>query len=118
MKFRPRPRSDGSPAPEADGLDGPNWNIVVQSVTAAHNGDPDGHGAPLMRVAVGDATAGRYLQYLLRYRVAALLGRRPTAGDLHDLTERFSPDFAKVVRGDRSQLENTLLTVFNLAPED
>lgn len=119
MRLRWRRRSETDAlATEYDGLDGRNWKIVVESATAAHRGDPDDHGAPLMRVAVKDATPGLYLQYLLRYRVAAILGRRPTADDLHDLTDRFYPDFAKIIRGDRTQLEDTLLTVFDLVPEE
>lgn len=47
-----------------------------------------------------------------------LLRRRPSAEDLHELAVRFYPEFTRLIRGDESRLENTLLTVFGLAPED
>jgi hypothetical protein len=104
-----------------DGLDGLSWDVLCQSLAAAHRGDPDAHVAPLLRYereVPHDTQAGIYLWYLLRYRVAELLGRRPSSEDLHALAERFYPAFAKLIRGDVRQLEDTLLTVFGLAPAD
>jgi hypothetical protein len=69
------------------------------------------------RDAPADAKAGVYLWFLLRYRVAELLGRRPSPEDLHALAVRFGPEFAKLIRGDQSRLEDTLLTVFELAAD-
>ena len=104
-----------------DGLDGLSWDVLCQSVVAAHRGDAEAHVAPLLRYereVPRDGRAGLYLWYLLRYRVAELVGRRPGPEDLHALAERFYPPFAKLIRADRSQLEDTLLTVFGLTAED
>lgn len=104
-----------------DGLDTLNWELLRQSVTAAHQGDADAHVAALHRLeeeAPIDAKVGAYLWFLLRYRVADLLGRRPEERDLRELAMRFYPKFSKLIRGDQRQLEDTLLTVFEFAPED
>jgi hypothetical protein len=111
----------GDADPEEDGLDGLSWDVLYQSVAAAHRGDDEAHVAPLLRYereVPHDGRAGLYLWYLLRYRVAELLGRRPGQEDLHALAGCIYPAFAKLIRGDRSQLEDTLLTVFGLAAED
>lgn len=107
-------------APPADGLDALSWDTLCQSAVAAHRGDAEAHVAPLLRLereAPLDTKAGLYLWYLLRYRVAELMGRKPSAEDLHALAERFYPKFAKLIRGDQRQLEDTLLSVFALAAE-
>jgi hypothetical protein len=105
----------------ADGLDDVNWDLLRQSVIAANSGDAEAHVAALQRLeheAPVDAKAGAYLWYLLRYRIAVLLGRRPHPQDLHDLAGRYYPEFSKLIRGDRSRFEDTLLTVFEFAPVD
>ncbi len=104
-----------------DGLDVANWNLLRESIAAAYRGDAGAHVAALRRLERDvpvDAQAGAYLWYLLRYRLAVLLGRRPSPEDLHELAERFYPQFAKLIRGGQAQLENTLLTVFDLAAAD
>jgi hypothetical protein len=115
-----RRASTGDAGPADDGLDGLSWDVLCQSVAAAHRGDAQAHAAPLLRYereVPRDTRAGVYLWYLLRYRVAELLGRRPSPEDLHALAERSYPAFARLIRGDRSQLEDTLFTVFGLACE-
>ena len=110
---------DGNRA--GDGLDGLSWDALCQSMAAAHSGNAEAHLAPLLRyerAAPEDTSAGIYLWFLLRYRVAELLGRRPGREDLQAVAERYYPQFAKLIRGDKSQFEDTLLTVFSLAPED
>lgn len=110
--------ADVDSAPPAEGLDALTWDTLCQSVAAAHRGDAEAHVAPLLRLereAPHDTKVGLYLWYLLRYRVAELLGRKPSPGDLHALAERFYPEFAKLIRGEHSQLEDTLLSVFALA---
>jgi hypothetical protein len=99
-----------------DGLDNANWQLLREILIAAHQGDAEGHVAALLRLerdVPADAKAGAYLWYLLRYRVAALLGRRPRPEDLHELAQRYAPKFAKLVRGGQGELEDTLLTVFD-----
>ena len=118
---RSRQARAGAAAAADDGLDGPNWDLLLESVAAAHRGDAEAHVAPLRRLGhevPADAKAGAYLWYLLRYQVAVLLGRKPSAEDLHELAVRFYPGFARLIRGDESRLEDTFLTVFGLAPED
>lgn len=104
----------------ADGLDARSWDALWQSVPAAHRGDAEAHVVPLLRYerdAPADVRAGVYLWFLLRYRVAELLGRRPSPEDLHVLAVRFHPEFARLVLGDQRRLEDTLLTVFALAAD-
>jgi hypothetical protein len=104
-----------------DGLDSATWELLRESVIAAHQGDAEGHAAALLRLERDlpvDIKAGAYLWYLLRYRVAALLGRRPRPDDLHELAQRFSPKFAKLVRSGQGELEDMLLTVFNFAARE
>lgn len=111
------PDDAGIPAAPGDGLDPVSWAAVCESTAAAHRGDAHAHVTPLLRLEremPNDPRAGLYLWYLLRYRVAELLGRKPNAEDLHALAERFYPAFAKLIHGDRDQLENTVLTVFAL----
>ena len=72
------------------------------------------------RVPISSASlnSSRLLPWvLLRYRVAEMLGRRPSPQDLHSLAERYYPQFSKLIRGDQRQLEDTLLTVFAFAAE-
>jgi len=101
-----------------DGLDVANWSLLREIVIAAQKGDAEGHATALLRLERDlpvDIKAGAYLWYLLRYRVAVLVGRRPGPEDLHDLAQRFAPSFARLIRDSQSELEETLLTVFNFA---
>jgi hypothetical protein len=111
----------GTPSSAGDGLDERTWETLCESTEAAHRGDADGHVAPLLRFereTPDDSTVGFYLWYLLRYRVAEVLGRRPSAEDLHSLAQRYNPQFSRLIHGDQRQLEDTLLSVFALADED
>jgi hypothetical protein len=105
----------------ADGLDEPTWGILCESTEAAHRGDARAHVAPLLRleqVPPHDIVVGFYLWYLLRYRVAEMLGGRPSPQDLHALAGRYCPHFSKLIHGDQRQLEDTLMSVFAFADED
>lgn len=119
MKFtsrRNRPANAVDADQASDGLDTANWELLREVVTAAHQGDAEGHVAALLRLerdVPADAKAGAYLWYLLRYRVAAQLGRRPRPEDLHELAQRYAPKLAKLIRGGQDELEDTLLTVFH-----
>jgi hypothetical protein len=73
-----RTAAGAKPANPGDGLDLRSWETVCESATAAHGGDASGHAAPLMRFekeSPHDTRVGIYLWYLLRYRVAEMLGR-------------------------------------------
>jgi hypothetical protein len=112
--------ADVDSAPPADGLDALSWDALCRSAVAAYRGDAEAHVAPLLRrewEAPHDTRVGLYLWYLLRYRVAELVGRKPSPEDLHALAERFYPKFDKLIRGDQRQLEDTMLSVFALAAE-
>jgi hypothetical protein len=118
---RSRPAGSADGAPAAGGLDSLNWALLAGSVMSAHRGDAGAHVAALRRLerdVPAGARVGAYLWYLLRYRVVAMLGRRPGPEDVRELARRFWPEFAKLIRGDHSQLEDTLLTVFRFAAED
>lgn len=105
----------------ADGLDTANWDLLCESIAAAHRGNAEAHASALRRLENDlpvDVKAGAYLRYLLRYRIAVILGHRPSHEDLVQISENFYPKFARIIRGDRSQFEDTILTVFELASED
>lgn len=119
MRFTSRRNRSVSPVPADqadDGLDTANWELLREIVTAAYQGDAESHVAALLRLereVPTDAKAGAYLWFLLRYRVSALLGRRPRPEDLHELAQRYAPKFAKLIRGGQAELEDTLFTVFD-----
>lgn len=99
-----------------DALDRAAWESLSGVILAASHGDANAH-AEVFRRRPGQATAeGRraslYLWYLLRYRVAEVLGRRPSPEDLGDLAARTYPRFALLIRQDVGQLEATFQTVF------
>lgn len=115
-KRRERSVETGTPDPAA-GLDARAWAVVCESATAAHHGDAGAHIAPLLRYeqeAPLDMMAGAYLRYLLRCRVAELVGGRPGVEDLQALAGRHYPAFSRLIRGAERQLADTLLTVFDL----
>jgi hypothetical protein len=102
-------------------LDELRWRLLSEAVTEAHRGNPGAAHAAWNRletdVPAGGQAAG-YLWYLLRYRIADYLGRRPTDEDLRRLARRRHPRYARVLQGDAQELEDMLLSVFNLIPED
>jgi hypothetical protein len=103
----------------ADGLDDVNWDLLRQSVIAANSGDAEAHVAALQRhehEAPVDDKAGAYLWYLLRYRVAVLLGRRPRPQDLHDLAGRYYPEFSRLIRGIGADSRTRSLLYSSLRP--
>lgn len=120
-KRRERSVETGTPDPAAV-LDARAWAVVCESATAAHHGNPGAHVASLLRyeqeAPATDSTVAAYLSYLLRYRVAELVGGKPAAEDLHALADRFYPAFSRLIRGDQRQLADTLLTVFEIAEQD
>lgn len=121
MKWALRRKTESGTPDLADGLDRRAWAVVWESAAAAHRGSARAHVAPLLRYereAPRDVMVGVYLWYLLRYRVAELIAARPDADDLHVLADRYYPTFSKLIRGDKSQLADTLLTAFELAAED
>jgi hypothetical protein len=93
-------------------------------IMAASRGDNEGvHKAAtrMAREVPDDGVAGTYLWYLVHHRVLRLLGRTPTAEDLRLLAEDANPRFARALpaaRTDRTILERTLWTFFDLAAED
>lgn len=98
-----------------DALDVAAWGALRTAILAASKGDADAHAA-VFRLWPGDAAAeGRraslYLWYLLRYRIAEVVGRRPSPEDLRDLAVRAYPRFALLIRRDVEQLEATFRTV-------
>lgn len=108
----------------ADGLDEPIWQVLCESVLAAHDGDAKAHASALMRfgedvpVPSMDIRAGAYLWYLLRYRIGTILGHRPSREELAQLAGEFYPDFSRIVRVDQSRLEDVLLTVSEMASKE
>lgn len=114
--------SSGSPFSQdsggsGDGLDETNWQILRDAVIAASRGDADAMAAATRRFDTDvpvDGRAGTYIWWLLRHRVAQLLGRRPGYGDISQIAGYAEARFGAVVR-DADLLKNVLLTVWNLA---
>lgn len=114
---RDRPPPEGADG-SGDGLDEANWQILRAAVTASHRGDVHAAHMATRRFDTDvpvDGRAGTYVWWLLRYRVAQLLGRRPSRGDLTQIAGYAEPRFGEVIT-DSSVLEDVLLTVWKLAP--
>lgn len=112
---------DGGSAESPDHLDEEVWRRLAGVLTAANRGD----GKTLLKLlksfdaglsAQQRAETSMYLTYLLRYRVAEILARRPTAEDLHDLAVQTHPRYAKVVRAPIWTLEDTLRAACKMPP--
>jgi hypothetical protein len=116
------PRRNGTPpvwppGGTGDGLDEANWQILCEAVAAAHRGDADGAPAATQRFDTDvpvDGRAGRYIWWLLRHRVAQVLGRRPSRGDITQIAGYAEERFGALT-GDVGLLKNVLLTVWKLA---
>jgi hypothetical protein len=103
----------------ADALDTAAWAALRAAILASSKGDADAQGEVFRRWPGDAAAEGRraslYLWYLLRYRIAEILGRKPSSGDLRDLAVRAYPRFALMIRRDVNQLEDTFRTVYESA---
>lgn len=103
-----------------DGLDDAVWQILNEAVIAAHRGDVRAAHMATRRFDTDlpiDGRPGTYLWWLLRHRVAQLLGRRPSPDDLHEIAGGAQERFGVVIR-DADVLEDVLLTVWKLAPPE
>jgi hypothetical protein len=102
-----------------DALDKVAWEVLSGVVAAASTGDANAHAEVFRRWPADVPGEGRrasvYLWFLLRYRVAEVLGRRPAPEDLHELAVRVYPRFARLTRQDEGRLEATFRTVFDSA---
>src|SRR6266851_9762492 len=104
----------------ADGLDDANWAILREVVIAAHRGDAHAAAAVVRRFDTDvpvDGHAGTYLWWLLRHRVAQLLGRRPARGDITQIAGYLEERFGGVIP-DVTLLQDVLLTAWNLGPRE
>jgi hypothetical protein len=113
-------RSPSCHEPNGDGLDDHVWQILKEAVAAAHRGDVRAAHMATRRFGTDlpvDGRPGTYLWWLLRLRVAQLLGRRPTPDDLYQIAQGARERFAVVIR-DAGVLEDVLLTVWHLAPPE
>jgi hypothetical protein len=102
-------------------LDEITWRILCDAVEAAHEGNPAAAQAAWNRLETdvpADGQAAAYVWYLLRYRIADYLGRRPIEQDLIRLAQRRHPRYARVLRGDVTELENMLCSLFDMVSED
>jgi hypothetical protein len=104
-------------ASQTDGLDDDVWQTICDAVSAAHSGDPDATHAATDRFAARrpfDSQPNLYLTWLLRYRVADVLGHRPSAAELLSMAEAARSASARILR-DPAYVDRTLLTVWKLA---
>ncbi|HVV75559.1 MAG TPA: hypothetical protein VHC43_05935 [Mycobacteriales bacterium] len=95
-----------------------NWTRLMQSVAAAHAGDPMGHTQPLRERSADrpfDWRFGAWVYYLLRWRVRELIGTSsPDVPAVKLLAANHYPAYAELIKGDVSSFENVLLTVLDL----
>lgn len=102
-------------------LDETRWRILCEATAAAHEGYAAAAQAAWNRLETDvpvDGQAAAYLWYLLRYRIADYLGRRPTEQDLTRLAKRRHPLYARVLGGDVGELEDMLRSLFSMISED
>jgi hypothetical protein len=102
-------------------LDEEIWRRLAAALTAANRGEAKTFSRLLQRIDSGLSAQRRnessnYLAFLLKYRVAEILGGRPTAGDLHELAVQNYPKYARVMRSSAVMLEDTLRAVFRMPP--
>jgi len=91
--------------------------MLGQAVVAAHRGDGAAAHAATVRLANHvpyDGQVSTWIWWLLRHRVAQILGRRPGYGDISQISGYRESQFGLVVR-DEELLKNILLTVWKLA---
>jgi hypothetical protein len=111
-----------APTPGADGssieLDDARWRVLREAVVAAHQGDGRAFHAALLKLANHvpyDGLPAASIWWLLRYRVAQLLGRRPSRGDITQIAGYYTETRFGAVIQDVSLLQDVLLTVWKLA---
>ncbi len=103
-----------------DGLSDDVWDILRAGLTAAHEGrrtDFRDAGVALANRVPFDAQAGVYLWFMLRARVARIVGHRPAAEELREIAERAYPKYSLISVYDVNFFEDILTSVFDLAPE-
>lgn len=115
---------EGGPQPmPSDELDEEIWQRLAAALTAANRGERYTFGRLIKLIDSGLSAQRRdessnYLAFLLKYRVAEILGRRPTSEDLHELAVQTRPKYARVIRAAAPAvlLEDTLRAVFKMPP--
>jgi hypothetical protein len=115
MRFKPAAADGDKPA--ADGLDDDMWHRVVDLVLAASKGNPRRFTALAQwgNVPLGRQHRGAlYVRYMLRYRLAEIVGHRPIGEDMHELAETAYPRYARVLNRDRDFLEDTLREIYDI----
>jgi hypothetical protein len=81
-------------------FDHDNWRFVVEMVTAAARMDTDELVTAvrtLERELPASATAGAYIAFMIRARIALMHHGGPTEDDLHEIAERHMADFRRVL---------------------
>jgi hypothetical protein len=101
-------------------LDEEVWTLLSEVVLAANRGDQVDFASSTTALTQTldlqrQRLAGLYLWYLLRFRIVALVGNRPTESDLMGLVDRSRSRFAAIADKDPSLLGRTLLSAFNIA---
>lgn len=95
------------------------WSHVCSGVIAAHNGNGREMVDRLSEITdtldPRDGRATLYIDFLLHYKTASVCRRMPTRADLQRVAERVVPRYKLLFRSDPSTVENTLLTIFDLA---
>jgi hypothetical protein len=96
-----------------DGLIEQVWQHMAAILAAASRADGNDFARLLRRFDADSsdderADASAYLWFILRFRVAEMVGHRPTAEDLHDLADKTYPEYAKIISEPMITLEDTL----------
>jgi hypothetical protein len=105
--------------PASDGINKKVWRSVRKVVNAAHANDAKHFRRRYRRLGKTLSPAeqqlmGKYIRYMLRYRIVDSHGGQPDREELHAITVRLAPRFKQLVGDDANALEDTLLTVFQM----
>jgi len=105
----------------SEDVDEETWQMLRAVVAAARSGDKSAFLQENLHLARSlpwerQRVATLYLYYLLRVRLAHLVGHKPSAADLHAVAECADPDFTKITQVDVARFEGVLLSAYDLAP--
>jgi hypothetical protein len=117
---RRKATANGEPEPVLGALDPVIWTGVAEVATAAHARNAYANLDAFKRLGEGRSLAhhrlaGLYATYLLKYRTAYVLGRRPAVEDVSAIAARLQRDFERVLPGSPAGcLVDTLLLACEL----
>jgi hypothetical protein len=105
-----------------DGLDERIWQWVCDLVAAAYHSDTVAFrlvGRSITKGLAHETTGapGVYLLYLIQYRMAEILGHRPSEADIRELAERGQDRYLVLIK-QKIRMADVLSTAWEMAPPD